>query len=93
LQITGRLSYSKITIKNFVTGILDLTPAIRDLPKEYYFSRFQFFSTIGIGIGCRFRGRLNRPSTFYHKTRKLEITGILYCYYLWFYYYSAGLRA
>ena len=27
---------------------------IRDLPMEYYFSRYRFFSTIGIGIGRRF---------------------------------------
>ena len=26
----------------------------RDLPTEYYFSRYRFFSTIGIGIGRRF---------------------------------------
>ena len=26
-------------------------------------------------------------------SQKLEITGILYFYYLWLYYYSAGLRA
>ena len=40
----------------------------RDLPMEYYFSRYRFFSTIGIGIGRRLQRQIksaNLKSTFY----------------------------
>ena len=39
---------------HFLIKLLELVLHGRDPPMEYDFSRYRFFSTISIGIGCRF---------------------------------------
>ena len=48
------LIFEKSSWKNQVRRTEFLLPVYRDLPMEYHFSRYRFFSTIGIGIGRRF---------------------------------------